>query len=380
MPLAEAVKQVCPDTAVIGTGSITVPEEADGFIADGKCDMVALGRTILADPHWANHAKAGQRVTPCIRCNVCYHQLWLGEPLTCSLNPYVNKEAEQDLPTPSRKKKVMIVGAGPAGIRCALTASKRGHDVTLYEKKPYVGGMVFPGSRPECKRDLLPLLDWFNGELADSDVTLKLNTEVTTDLVIAEEPDALVIAIGGEPVFPDIPGVGKPHVVSAVELLRDVTKYPGKKAVVIGGGDVGCETACYLADNGYETTIVEILPNLMETNIMKNVKVQMFNLIKEKNITVLTGTKATAFIDEGVEVMLPSGKLWGLEADVVAVAIGYKAEDAITPSEKMQVLTQETLAAMLSMHAEEVHVIGDCAELGAIRGATESGERVGRWL
>ena len=203
---------------------------------------------------------------------------------------------------------------------------------------------------------------------------------MTTDLVTAEAPDALVIAIGGESVFPDIPGVDKPHVVSAVELLRDITKYPGKKAVVIGGGDVGCETACYLADNGYETTIVEILPNLMETNIMKNVKVQMFNLLGEKNITVLTGTKATAFIDEGVEVLLPSGKLWGLEADVVAVAIGYKAEDAITPSEKMQVLTQETLAVILSMHAEEVHMIGDCVELGAIRGATESGERVGRWL
>jgi 2-enoate reductase len=380
MPLAEAVKKACPDTVVISTGSITVPEEADEFIANGACDMVALGRTILADPHWANHAKAGKRVTPCIRCNVCYHQLWLGEPLTCSLNPYVNKEAEQDLPIPSKLKKVMIVGAGPAGIKCALTASKRGHDVTLYEKKPYVGGMVYPGSKPECKRDLIPLLAWYEGELADSKVTVKLNTEVTPEMVISEAPDALVIAIGGDAVFPDIPGVDKPHVVSAVEVLRDLSKYPGKKAVVIGGGDVGCETACYFADNGYETTIVEVLPNVMETNIMKNVKVQMFNLLEEKNITVMTGTKATAFIDEGVEVLLPSGKQWGLEADVVAVAIGFKAEAGIVPSEKMQVLTLVSLAAVLSMHAEEVHVIGDCSELGAIRGATESGERVGRWL
>ncbi|MFC1651229.1 FAD-dependent oxidoreductase [Candidatus Latescibacterota bacterium] len=380
MPLAEAVKKACPDTVVIGTGSITVPKEADEFIASGKCDMVALGRTILADPHWANHAKAGKRVTPCIRCNVCYHQLWLGEPLTCSLNPYVNREAEQDLPIPSRLKKVMIVGAGPAGIRCALTASKRGHDVTLYEKRPYIGGMVFPGSKPKCKEDLLPLLEWYEGELADSKVTVKLNTEVTPELVTSEAPDALVIAIGGEPVFPDIPGLDKPHVVSAVEVLRDIKKFPGTKAVVIGGGDVGCETACYLADNGYETTIVEVLPNLMETNIMKNVKVQMFNLLEEKNIKILTGTKASAFIDEGVEVVLPNGKQWGLEADVVAVSIGFKAEAGIIPSEKMQVLTLESLAAVLSMHAEEVHVIGDCAALGAIRGATESGERVGRWM
>lgn len=380
MPLAEEVKKACPDTVVIGTGSITVPEEAEEFIASGKCDMVALGRTILADPHWANHAKNGKRVTPCIRCNVCYHQLWLGEPLVCAVNPYVNHEAEQDLPFPSRKKKVIVVGAGPAGIRCALTASKRGHDVTLYEKRPYVGGMVYPGSKPRCKEDLVRLLEWYEGELTDSNVTVKLNTEVTPEMVKAEPPDALVIAIGGEPVFPDIPGTDKPHVVSAVEVLRDILSFSGTKAIVIGGGDVGCETACHLADNGFEVTIVEILPELMEANIMTNVKVQMFNLLEEKNITIMTDTKPAEFTDEGVEVTLPNGKQWGLEADVVAVAIGLKAEAGITASEKMQVLTLKSLAAVLSMQAEEVHIIGDCAEPGAIREATEAGERIGRWL
>lgn len=380
MPLAEGVKKACPNSVVIGTGSITVPEEAEEFIASGKCDMVALGRTILADPHWPNKAKSGKRVTPCIRCNVCYHQLWLGEPLCCAVNPYVNHEAEQDLPIPSRKKKVIIVGAGPAGIRCALTASKRGHDVTLYEKMPYVGGMVYPGSRPKCKEDVARLWDWFKEELAESDVKVKLNIEVTPEMVKADAFDALVIAIGDEQVMPDVPGIDKSHVVSAVEVLRDVSKFSGKKAVVIGGGDVGCETACHLADNGFEVTIVEILPRLMEMNIMTNVKVQMFNLLEEKNINVLTSTKLTAFIDEGVEVILPNGKQWGLEADLVAVAIGAKAEAGITPSEVMQVTTLVSLAAALAMRCDEVHMIGDCAELGTIREATESGERVGRWL
>ncbi len=380
MPLAEEIKKACPDSVVMATGSITVPEEAEEFIAAGKCDMFALGRTILADPHWPNNAVNGRRVTPCIRCNVCYHQLWLGEPLCCAVNPYVNHEAEQDLPVPSRKKKVMIVGAGPAGIRCALTASKRGHDVTLYEKMPYVGGMVYPGSKPKCKEDLIRLIEWYRAELADSDVEVKLDTEVTPEKVRAAAPDALVIAIGAEMVMPDVPGIDKPHVASSVEVLRDVSKFSGKIAVVIGGGDVGCETACHLADNGFEVTIVEILPHLMELNIMTNVKVQMFNLFEEKNIRVLTDTKLAAVTDAGVEVTLPNGKQWGLESDLVVIATGFKAEDGVTPSEVMQVPTLKGSAAALAMQCDEVHTIGDCHKPGAIREATEVGERIGRWL
>jgi len=382
VPLAEQVKKVVPDTPVIATGSITVPEEAEEFIAAGKCDMVALGRTILADPHWAKKAREGKRVVPCIRCNVCYHQLWLAGPLWCSVNPYLLHEAEQDLPLPSRKKNVMIVGAGPAGIRCALTASKRGHNVTLYEKQPYVGGMVYPGSRPKCKEDVARLYDWYTEELADSAVDLRLNTEVTPDVVDRDKPDALVIAIGSEQIVPDVPGIDKPHVASAVDVLRDVSKFTGKKAVVIGGGDVGCETACHLADNGFDVTIVEILPKLMEENIMTNVKVKMFALLEGKGITAMTETQVTAITDEGVEVILPNGKAWGLDADLVVYAIGMKQPETFTAggTAGMNIAAQSGLAGEMAMKADEVYVIGDCAHLGMIREATEAGERVGRWL
>ena len=380
MPLAEEIKKACPDTPIMGTGSITVPEEAEEFIASGKCDMVALGRTILADAHWAKKAKEGKRVTPCIRCNVCYHQLWLAGPLWCTVNPYLLHEAEQDLPIPAKKKKVMIVGAGPSGIRCALTASKRGHDVTLYEKQPYVGGMVYPGSRPKCKEDVARLFDWYTEELADSNVTLELNTEVTPQMVEDEAPDALVLATGTEPIMPDVPGIDKPHAVSAVEVLRDVSKCSGTKAVVVGGGDVGCECACHLADNGFEVTIVEILPKILQTEIMTNVKVQMFNLLEEKGIKTMTETQLTAIIDEGVEVTLPNGKAWGLDADVVAIAIGMKKEETFTLGSAMNIVPTSGVIGVMAMKCDEVHLIGDCATLGRIREATEAGERVGRWL
>jgi 2,4-dienoyl-CoA reductase-like NADH-dependent reductase (Old Yellow Enzyme family)/thioredoxin reductase len=382
IPLAEGVKKACPDAVVIGTGSVTVPEEAEHHIASGKCDMIALGRTILADPHWANKAKKDDigDIVPCIRCNVCYHQLWLGEPLKCSLNPYLNHEAEQVLPIPGRKKKVMVIGAGPAGIRCALTASKRGHDVTLFEKLPYVGGMVYPGSRPKCKVDVARAIDWFEHALSKSGVKVKLNTEVTPELVKKEAPDALVIAIGADPIWPDWPGMDKTHVHHAVDVLRDVSKFTGKNAVVIGGGDVGCETACHLADNGWDVTLVEILPRLMEENIMKNVKLQMFNLLEEKKVKVMTETRVNAIIDSGVEVILPNGKQWGLDADLAVIAVGFKKSGSKVPGASVMAAERKGLVTALSMHADEVHIIGDAGSLGRIYEATKSGEWVGRNL
>jgi 2-enoate reductase len=380
IPLAEGIKNECPGTVVIGTGSITVPGEADEFISKGKCDMVALGRTVLADPRWPDKAKNGGSIVPCIRCNVCYFQLWLAEPLCCTMNPYLLREAEQELPIPTREKRVMVVGAGPAGIRCALTAAKRGHDVALYEKKPFVGGMVYPGSMPDCKRDLKRALDWFERELAGSSVNLKLNTEVTPEMVEKAAPDALVIATGGEQEPLDVPGIEKNNVATAAGVLYDITKYHGKNAAVVGGGDVGCETACYLADNGFEVTIIDILPKLMENNDNTNVKVQMFNLLEEKNISIMTDTKVKAVTDDGIEVMLPSGKLWGIRADLVVVSIGNKQKKDLKPGKVMSITAKSGRVVELAMKAEEVHLIGDCNSPGSIHEAIEAGEQAGRWI
>jgi len=383
MPLAEKVKQVCPDQVVIGTGGITVPGEAEEFISSGTCDMVALGRAVLADPHWSRKALEGkaEKITPCIRCNVCYHQLWLSEPLICSMNPYLSHEAEQWLTPADHTKKVMIVGAGPAGIRCALTASKRGHDVTLYDKMPSIGGMVYPGSRPDFKEDLRFALKWYETELADSNVTVELLTEVTPELVEQEAPDALVIAVGGETIIPDIPGIHKPHVASAIDVLRDITHYKASKAVVIGGGEVGCETACYLADRGAVVTVIEMLPQIM-SQTHKITLNHMMLLIEDRDITVLEGTQVTDVTDDGVEVLLPSGKLWGIEADLVVYAVGIKphGEAVENSGPAMKVQPKSGIIPALSMKAEEVHVIGDCTYVGSILEATEAGERVGRWL
>ncbi|MBT4485175.1 MAG: FAD-dependent oxidoreductase, partial [Candidatus Latescibacteria bacterium] len=384
MPLAEKVNEVCPDVPVMGTGGILLPEEAEEFISSGKCNLVALGRTVVAEPHWSRKAREekAKNITPCIRCNVCYYQLWKSEPLICTMNPYVSHEAEQKMTPTNNPKKVMVVGAGPAGLRCALTASKRGHDVTLYEKKPYIGGMVYPGSTPAFKEELGFVLKWFETELSESSVTVKLNTEVTTEMVETEAPEAIVIAVGGETIVPDIPGIDKPHVASAIDVLRDVSKYKGSKAVVIGGGEVGCETACYLADNGFDdVTIVEMLPQIMSesTKITLN---HMILLIEDRDIQIMEGIPVTAIHDDCVEVRLKSGKLMGLEADIVVYATGMKApgQEINTSGPAMRVQPKSGLIPSLSMKAEEVHVIGDCVCTAGILEAIKEGERVGRWL
>lgn len=366
MPLARGIKKACPGTTVLGAGSIILPDEADSFIGEGSCDMVVLGRTILADPHWPKKNKAGEPFTPCIRCNFCYYELFQQRHIACSLNPYVGHEAEQDLPLPARKKDVMVVGGGPAGFRCAVTAAKRGHNVTLYEKQPYLGGMVYPGSRPKCKEDMARAIDWFEAELKTHGVKVKTSTEVTPEFVEKERPDAIVVAVGSEPVMPGIPGIDKAHVAPAIEVLRDVSRYSGKKAVVIGGGDVGCETACFLHDNGWEVSIVEVLPKLMMENDNTNLKIYLLKIVEVKKIPVYLESTVTGITEKWVEFLLPNGKEWGAEADLVAVATGVRPKS--------------DLARALSVKAEEAHIIGDCDALGLIPQATMAGERTGRWL
>lgn len=363
MPLAHEIKRALGTTPVIGTGSVILPEEAEQFIAEGRCDLVALGRTLLAEPHWARKAEQGQRIRPCIRCNVCHHQLWKAEPLICQVNPYLLKEAQESVQPASRKKRVMVIGGGPGGIHAALAAAARGHDVTLYEKQKELGGMLYPGSRPACKAEVGLYLEYLKGELTDSKVTVKTGVEVTLDMVRQEKPDALILAVGSSVAVPDIPGMDRPHVVTAIDALRDRSLVKGKHVVIIGGGDVGCETACHLADAGHDVTIIEMLGELMTEQEIHNVKMVMYALLKQKGVTYYTSNQVTQIDERTVEVKGPEGGRT-LPADAVVIATGVR------PNE----VGRETLR----LGCAEVHIVGDCGSLGRIREAVISGDLAGR--
>ncbi len=170
--------------------------------------------------------------------------------------------------------------------------------------------------------------------------------------------------------------------VSAIDVLRDVTKYKAKKAVVIGGGEVGCETACHLADNGVkDVTVVELLPRIMPQSSKITLN-HMELLLEDRKIETMTGVPVTAIIDEGIEIKLPSGKLGMIEADLVVYAIGVRkrGEASASSGPAMKVTAKSGIIPELSMKAEEVHIIGDCCDVARILEATEAGERIGRWL
>jgi 2,4-dienoyl-CoA reductase-like NADH-dependent reductase (Old Yellow Enzyme family)/thioredoxin reductase len=365
VPLAAEVKRFIGETPVMASGSIIVPEEAEQFLAEGRCDLIGLGRTLLADPHWTNKAQKGENIRPCIRCNVCHHQLWLAEPLICTVNPYLLKEAQEPLQPASRKKKVMVVGGGPGGISAAVAASARGHDVTLYEARPYLGGMLYPGSQPDCKAEVRLLLSYYEKELAEFKVDVRMGVEVTLEMVQAEKPDALVIAVGSSAAMPDIPGIDQPHVVASIDALRNRDIVAGQQVVVIGGGDVGCETACYLADAGKDVTIIEILPELMTEQYINNVKMVMYSLLNEKGVKYFTSCQVTQIDGETVEIKDAAGGRT-LPAESVVVSTGCNAS----------VDLRETLR----LGCAEVHIVGDCGELGRIREAVVQGDLAGRLL
>jgi len=367
LPLARMVKKAVKDVPVIATGAISEPDEAEEMIARGDCDMVALGRAHLADPHWTRKARQGQRVRPCIRCNVCYQQLWTPHAsVVCTVNPYLTFEVQEPLPPVSRRKKVMVVGGGPGGMVAALTAAQRGHQVTLYEKKDVLGGELLPGGQPAFKSEIGRLLRYWREELADSQVEVRLNTEVTPNSVRQERPNALVVAVGAVPIKPSIPGIEGLNVISAVEAFLEPNKVKGKDVIILGGGEVGCECAVFLAQQGCKVTIVEMLGELVLTGGIHSIRVDLLTMLDEAGVKALTDTQVTEITENGATLQSGDGSERFLKADFVVVAVG------------MRPLNQ--VAHQLAGECADVRLVGDCLESRRIRDAVVEGDLAGRLI
>jgi 2-enoate reductase len=290
----------------------------------------------------------------------------------CTVNPYLTLEVQEPLPPAIEKKKVMIAGGGPGGMVAAFTAARRGHQVTLYEKEGTLGGELIPGGRPPFKAEILRLLDYWQGELADSGAEVRLNTEVTPELVRQERPDALVVALGADPIMPPIPGIDSPNVMSAVQAFLRSEELKGKRVAILGGGDVGCECAVFLARQGSEVTIVEALPEILQTEEIYWIKLDLLEMLRTapqkggRGIRIITGARATEI--EGSQITLDSGEgvQDQLTADAVIVAVGMAPRRA--------------MAHILAGECADVHLIGDCLEPRRIREAVVEGERAARLI
>jgi 2-enoate reductase len=251
-------------------------------------------------------------------------------------------------------------------MEAARVSALRGHKVMLYEREDKLGGHLIEASVPTFKEDIKGLMRWFSRQLEQLSVDIKLETEVTPKLVNEIKPDAMILAVGSSPIIPNIPGITKPSVTTAVDVLLSRTKLDGiSEAVVVGGGFVGCETALYMVESGlaHKVTIVEMLDEIAidVEALSKRVLLKMLN---ESGVKMLVGMKLEEITDDGI---ICIDKKWNrnrVKADKVVLAVGFKPRTQIV--EALKDLTSE------------VYIIGDCVEARKIRQAIADGWCVAR--
>jgi len=328
--LASEIKKVV-STPVASGGLLIDPVLAEKLLEDGTLDMVFIGRQLMADPDWPNKVKTGhlEDIRPCVACNDgCVGRILSNQPVWCSVNSLCGFEFrwanEESLPKPAKKKKVLIIGAGPGGLEAARIAALRGHQVSIIEKADKIGGTLDLASVPNFKKRYRQLIEWYNTQLNKLGVDIEFNTEATADLIKQAAPDAIVVATGSEAVCPDIPGISHAAMVDDIMLGKQEV---GQNVVVIGGGFVGLDIALYLAKQGNKVTIVETLPEA-GTDMEITVRLSFFKsggLLDKYGITVMTESPVVEIKDNGVAVASAAGSQKFIEADTVVCAVGRQS-------------------------------------------------------
>jgi 2-enoate reductase len=351
IPYAKMVKDVV-DVPVICAGRMDDPEMASKAVADGACDIVSLGRPLLADPDYVNKLKAGDTasIRPCLSCHEgCMGRIQEYSALNCAVNPQACRERSTRLVPALRKKKVVIVGGGVAGCEAARVLAIRGHEPIVYEKSSALGGNLIPGGTPSFKQDDHALAAWYTHELKKLGVEVHLNTEVTAEDVRKFGADVVIVATGSKPkVF----SLGSAPVYPAADVL--LGKVTAKQDVaIIGGGLVGCETALWLREQGKNVTIVEALPKILAVNApLCHANSEMLAaLIPFKGIRTVTSAKATGYDGSTLQVETADG-VQSIKADTVILAVGYTSENE--------------LYNQLRDEVPEIHLLGDARRVANI--------------
>jgi len=354
--LASEIKKAV-NIPVCSGGLILDPDIAEEVIEKGMVDMVFLGRQLIADPDWPRKVMSGKLddVRPCIACNDgCLGEIFSYKTGRCSVNPLVGFESkygsEEELPTASKKKKILVIGSGPAGLESARVAAIRGHDVSIVEKGNGIGGTLNIASAPPFKKRLKRLIDWYGIQLKNLGVKITFNTKGTMKLIEKENPDVVIIATGSEPLVPNIPGIE--NAVPAEDVLIG-KKTVGNDVIIIGGGLVGCETALHLSKQGKNVTLVEALPEVardMELTSKIFFTDPMIGLFRKYKIKVVMNRPVIDVRKDGVTLTDALGRRELIGGDTVIRAIG-----------RISVLDKE-LAEELKKGDKEVYIIGDAKE------------------
>jgi 2-enoate reductase len=356
LPLTEKLKHVM-NVPVLAAGRMEIPELAEKALAEGKADMVALGRGLLTDPSWVRKVEQGkpEHIRPCIGCHDgCLGRLIRSKPLSCAVNPAAGRESAYRLTPIDEPKNVMIVGGGISGLEAGRIAALRGHRVAIYERSNMLGGHLIEGSVPGFKKDLQRLLEWYTLELEclKGKVDIKSGIELTPDVIEREKPDVTIIATGSSSIIPDTPGIDRDAVTTDIDLLLG-KREAGKKVVVVGGGMIGCETALWLAQQGRKVTIVEILSDLMIATVVPHPnRIMLLDLLKLNGVEVLTNHCLLEVTNEGVLLMSSTFERRSVKADTTVVSIG------LTPNRELY----DALVGKIP----NLYLIGDAREVNNI--------------
>jgi 2,4-dienoyl-CoA reductase (NADPH2) len=385
---------------VIAVGRIE-PSEADAMIGEGKADFVAMARKLLADPELPKKLREGRadEIRPCIYCYTCVGKIYLGEPTCCAVNPATGRERGFEIGAARRRRRVLIAGAGPAGMEAARVAALRGHRVTLCERTKQLGGALrFAALLYE---ENAKLLDYFETQVKKLPIDVRLEEQVTPTLVRQLQPDVVLVAVGARRVLPQIPGIDAPHVLSGddlrslfagdqavsgaqklsaaqramlkagrmlglsedIELTREMTRrwMPlGRRVAIIGGGLVGIELAEFLSARGRDVTVLEERQTLAAEMALPR-RWRALHTLRGRGVRLLTGVRIDAIVGEEIRYS-STGKQETVAADHVIIASGA-CED-------------RSLADALSGLGVETHLIGDCRSLAYIEGALIDAARV----
>ena len=354
--VAEAFKKTGKfHVPIVTLGAIDSLESAESIIADGKADLVTMARSLIADPELIHKGMAGKTadVTPCIKCMRCHDSTVYGHHFQCAVNPTAGLEASLNklVQEPGERKKVAIIGGGPAGMKAACVASDRGHQVTLFEATNRLGGMLHYAGYFSFKYPVKDYMNWLIGQVNKRPIDVKLGTKATPETV--QGYDAVLVAIGAEPLILPVPGVEQAKV--AIETLGHEEEL-GNSVILIGGGQVGCETALHYAKLGKKVTVMEMQSELAPDASTTGRNELLTEIAAEPNFIPLTGAKCVSLTATSVTYE-KDGKQETITADSVVLSAGMKAK------------TQE--ADSFIGTALDFAEIGDCVRARTVEYATK---------
>jgi 2,4-dienoyl-CoA reductase-like NADH-dependent reductase (Old Yellow Enzyme family)/thioredoxin reductase len=366
---AKAIRSVV-SIPVSVAGSINDPFMAEEILRREEADVIALGRPLIADPFFVQKIADGKvsEICKCILCNqgCTEYPLIKKTPLMCTVNPQVGREDDYPACKAGRHREVMIIGGGPAGMYAAVTAAKRGHRVTLFEKAYHLGGNLSAASGVFFKKEIEELKKYLVTEVERNPISIELRQEADPSIIKKFHPEVLILATGTVPAMPAIPGIDGKNVTNVVDVLSGRCNTGGK-VIVVGGGMMGCEAAVFLKGRGKDVVLVDIhgLDKLalgMESRLRQWF---LLTLWPKMGVPFYPYTKVEEVNEKG---LIVRDQKWGgrvhlLEGETIVFSLGLKAD----------VKLNSLLNAGV---AEEIHQIGDCVRPRSILEAIHEGYRV----